>query len=77
MIPARSTFYDPSRNLAWTPIQDTPGLSDDERFGSAHPGGCFIGFLDGHVEMIEYDIDPAVHCQNGHRADGGSCVDPG
>ncbi|TWT77921.1 Type II secretion system protein G precursor [Posidoniimonas polymericola] len=70
----RSTYYfDDGSGYpeSRVPVQDTPGLDFEDRFGSAHPGGCHMSFVDGSVTMISYDIDPEVHRQNGHRADGG------
>ena len=40
-------------------------------FGSAHAGGWFVSWCDGHVESIGYDVDLAVHRANANRADGG------
>ncbi|TWT33723.1 Type II secretion system protein G precursor [Posidoniimonas corsicana] len=68
---ARSTYHYAPDDESRTPIQDTPGLDFEDRFGSAHPGGCHMSFLDGSVTMIAYDIDPEVHRRNGHRSDGG------
>ena len=39
-------------------------------FGSAHPGGWNAAFCDGSVRNIPYDIDIAIHQNNGNRADG-------
>ena len=40
-------------------------------FGSAHSGGWFVSWCDGHVESIGYDIDLQVHRANANRADDG------
>ena len=42
------------------PMQDTPGLSDGMRFGSAHFMSCNFVFCDGHVKSILYLVDPLV-----------------
>ena len=39
-------------------------------FGSSHPAGFHMAFCDGVVRKINYDIDPILHMQLGHRADG-------
>ena len=56
------------------PAQDRPGFSTHGgcswNFGSAHQAGVNMAFCDGVVRKISYDIDPNVHMQLGHRADG-------
>ena len=39
-------------------------------FGSAHEAGFNMAFCDGAVQMMSYNIDPTIHMQLGHRADG-------
>jgi prepilin-type N-terminal cleavage/methylation domain-containing protein len=39
-------------------------------FGSVHTG-FFMAWCDGHVEMVSFDIDLAVHRGNANRADEG------
>jgi prepilin-type N-terminal cleavage/methylation domain-containing protein/prepilin-type processing-associated H-X9-DG protein len=43
---------------------------DERRFGSAHAGGCFFAFCDGHVRFISENINPHVHQLLGNRKDG-------
>jgi prepilin-type N-terminal cleavage/methylation domain-containing protein/prepilin-type processing-associated H-X9-DG protein len=43
---------------------------DERRFGSAHAGGCFFVFCDGHVRFISENINPEVHRRLGNRRDG-------
>ncbi len=62
---------------ALVPLEDTDGVDGiNDRFGSAHPGGCHMAMADGSVTTISYDIDPEVHRQNGHRSDGGGPRQP-
>ena len=61
---ARSTY------LGWTPMQDSPGVADNVRFGSAHAAACNMVFCDGSVHAISYSIDPEIHRRLGNRSDG-------
>ena len=47
---------DTNRETSVLPMQDTPGVSDDQRFGSAHSGGCHMLMCDGSVHFINYNI---------------------
>lgn len=51
------------------PRQDTPGLQWMS-FGSVHPGGFHMAMCDGSVQVVNYDIDPAIHKSLGNRGDG-------
>ncbi len=51
------------------PRQDTPGLCNSWRFGSAHSGGFDAALCDGSVRMINYKIDPDIHNWLGNRRD--------
>ncbi|MCO6042403.1 DUF1559 domain-containing protein [Aeoliella sp. ICT_H6.2] len=72
----RSTYYD-GRNADHIPRSDadeTYSLTDlaaREAFGSAHPGGCLFSNCDSSVSVVNYDVDPQVFRQMGHRNDGG------
>lgn len=55
--------YDP-------PAQDAAGKSQPNVFGSAHRGGWNVAFADGSVQMLRFDIDPALHKSLAARADG-------
>jgi prepilin-type processing-associated H-X9-DG protein len=52
------------------PMQDTPGLTNVQIFGSAHSNGFHMAFCDGSVQRINYSIDGAVHACLGNRKDG-------
>jgi prepilin-type N-terminal cleavage/methylation domain-containing protein len=62
---------DVNRCAAELPLADNPSVSNATRFGSAHTGGWFAVFCDGHVELVSFDIELNVHKGNGNRADGG------
>jgi prepilin-type N-terminal cleavage/methylation domain-containing protein/prepilin-type processing-associated H-X9-DG protein len=70
----RMTTYWPTRQIDLAPSQDTPGLLLGEQFGSAHPGGLNMGYLDGSVHFVNYDIEPELHHVMGARADGDQWV---
>jgi prepilin-type N-terminal cleavage/methylation domain-containing protein len=48
------------------------GVDATIRFGSAHAIGFHMGYCDGSVHFIDYDIDLEVHFRAGHRSDGGA-----
>jgi prepilin-type N-terminal cleavage/methylation domain-containing protein len=56
------------------PMQDKPGSPANgvfsTGFGSSHPAGFHMAFCDGSVMKLNYDIDPTLHMQLGHRSDG-------
>jgi prepilin-type N-terminal cleavage/methylation domain-containing protein len=51
------------------PLQDTEGLADSERFGSAHPTAFFMAFCDGSVRSVAYVIAMPVHRNQANRGD--------
>src|SRR5262249_11269466 len=55
------------RVTLFAPLRDTRGYQDESRFGSAHVGGCNMLYCDGRVEVVAYDVDPAVHQRAGDR----------
>ena len=61
----------PDRVNPFFALPDTPGVASATRFGSAHSGGWYAVFCDGHVELVSFDIDLAVHKANANRADEG------
>jgi prepilin-type N-terminal cleavage/methylation domain-containing protein/prepilin-type processing-associated H-X9-DG protein len=62
----RTAFYDRTKTYAYNlnnakpPMQDTPGVGDSFRFGSAHQTTCNFVFCDGSVKNISYFVDPLV-----------------
>ncbi len=52
------------------PRQDTPGITGEAIFGSAHPAIFNMNFCDGSVRPVSYDVDPFVHAYNANRLDG-------
>jgi prepilin-type processing-associated H-X9-DG protein len=53
------------------PAPDHVGSGDGEKlFGSSHPGGINVVFVDGSVRSIQYSIDEAAFEALGHRSDG-------
>jgi prepilin-type N-terminal cleavage/methylation domain-containing protein len=65
-----------SDTLRWTevglePLLDSDGVHGEMwRFGSAHTSGFHMGFCDGSVRRMEYEIDADVHRTLGNRRDG-------
>jgi prepilin-type N-terminal cleavage/methylation domain-containing protein/prepilin-type processing-associated H-X9-DG protein len=58
---------DISRDTFGLPMQDTIGVQDTFKFGSAHPGGMNMLYADGHVDFITFGIDPNVWRNSGNR----------
>ncbi len=54
------------------PMQDRRGLTNSRAFGSAHVNGFNACMCDGSGHLINYAIDPKVHCYYGNKAD--NCV---
>ena len=65
----RTTYYRSTANRGAPPTQDTPGLSLDANFGSAHPGGCLFVLCDGSVQSVAYDVELVIHWRYGGRND--------
>jgi len=65
----RTTYYN-GTTPTHTPMQDTSGYQDSNRFGSAHADSCNMCLCDGSVRAISYTIDPETHRRLGNREDG-------
>jgi hypothetical protein len=61
---------DTERWSAAGPLQDTPGVTFIENWGSAHPGVFQMVFCDGSVHAISFEIDLLTHQYLGNRHDG-------
>jgi len=65
---------DVSTAIPIPPSQDRPGYSTNGtcsyNFGSAHEAGFNMAFCDGNVRLMNYNINPIIHMQLGHRSDG-------
>ncbi|MCA9258723.1 MAG: DUF1559 domain-containing protein [Planctomycetales bacterium] len=61
----------PRDGIRWMPpLQDTPGLVERWRFGSAHPAVFNMAFCDGSLRSLSYDIERQVHLAFAGRDDG-------
>jgi prepilin-type N-terminal cleavage/methylation domain-containing protein/prepilin-type processing-associated H-X9-DG protein len=58
---------DINRTTFSPPLQDTRGVQDTFRFGSAHIAGLNMLMADGSVQFVEYTIDPATFRRAGDR----------
>jgi prepilin-type N-terminal cleavage/methylation domain-containing protein/prepilin-type processing-associated H-X9-DG protein len=65
---ARTTYFD-GQTPDHTPMQDTAGMMDMVRFGSAHPSSFNMCFCDGSIRSISYTIEPLTHRYLGNRED--------
>lgn len=59
------------RSTAKPPASDANGLTNDCRFGSAHPSGVNFAFADGAVRSQDFGMDATVFSQLGNRKDKG------
>ncbi len=64
-----SDLYRATRlDLPPTRDQEKPrSFLGDWRYGSAHPDSFQMAFCDGSVRSLTYDIDAAIHMENGSR----------
>ncbi len=68
--PNKPEFFQPGQD---TEINDGDQITMWQNvvaFGSAHAGGLNMGFCDGSVQTVSYDIDPLVHRWMANRLDG-------
>ncbi len=61
---------DSCREAFHLPSADTPGISLEDRFGSAHPAIWQTVLCDGSVHTLSFAIDVEVHRRFGNRQDG-------
>lgn len=66
IVPVRDNIRDPNGNI--------PGFHNN--FGGPHTAGVMMLYVDGHVELVGYDINRDVHAWNCNRADGQVAQDP-
>lgn len=52
------------------PLQDTPGLIERWRFGSAHPAVFNMAFCDGSLRSLSYEVAEEAHLGFANREDG-------
>src|SRR5262249_34891842 len=64
---------DTNRETSVLPMKDTPGVSNDQWFGSAHSGGFNILMCDGSVHFISYALDLKNWQRRGNRNAGDVC----
>ena len=60
----------------WPALQDTPGLTVYQGFGSVHSGVWYAVMCDGSVRGFAYDIEINVHKRLANRLDG-QAIDSG
>jgi prepilin-type N-terminal cleavage/methylation domain-containing protein/prepilin-type processing-associated H-X9-DG protein len=62
----RTSYYSGTPPSVNQPAQDLPSASY-LIWGSAHNGGFYMSFCDGHVDFIDYGIDPVVLSRGARR----------
>ena len=65
--------WDTMRNANQPPERDKNEASAERglaQFGSSHPSGLNVVFVDGSLHHITYTIDPTIFSRLGTRADG-------
>ena len=62
--------WDVNRWVNKAPQRDTPGVDFYWGYGSAHAAGVHFVFCDGHVQMLNFQINPATYQSLGVRNDG-------
>ncbi len=62
--------YDLHRWTADAPRPDSRSVHDYTSFGSAHPSGLNMSYVDGSVQFMNYDVSREVFQLLGNRRDG-------
>jgi len=52
------------------PARDRENLDLGRAFGSPHPAGFYMAYCDGHVALVQWDIDLQLHRNQANRYDG-------
>jgi prepilin-type N-terminal cleavage/methylation domain-containing protein len=58
------------RTALLVPARDREGVSNHFQFGSVHQAAWHMGYVDGSIRPVAYDINPEVHRRAGVRDDG-------
>ena len=61
-------WMDPTADITLDEL--VQGINSDGRVGSYHPGGCYVGFLDGTARFLSDSTDSATLRALGTRAGG-------
>lgn len=64
-----NSVFLPQPDGTWSRESQT-GEGYVSHFGSSHPAGLNMLFCDGSVQLVTYDIDPALQMNRSDRADG-------
>jgi prepilin-type N-terminal cleavage/methylation domain-containing protein len=72
----RWSLWDSALKTGSPPLQDRPGYSDFNPFGSAHTGSLNMSLCDGSVRSVNYSIDGLTQWRLCNRRDGAT-IDAG
>lgn len=60
-------FDNDVNRCSFNPPKQDDVVADTKIWGSCHPGGFNMMFCDGSVRIVQYNIDPKIHKQQGER----------